>query len=77
MSICHQAKAALQGGGMRKGKSRGLTKVKKDVHDARKPLTKEEERLRVSATSASATLSTLIIPSLKEVRTPLILILSH
>ncbi|KAL7592685.1 hypothetical protein Lser_V15G35156 [Lactuca serriola] len=61
-----EAKAALQGGGMRKGKSRGLTKVKKDVHDARKPLTKEEERLRVSATSASATLSTLIIPSLKE-----------
>ncbi|CAI9295075.1 unnamed protein product [Lactuca saligna] len=64
-----EAKAALQGGGMRKAKSRersGLTKVKKDVHDARKPLTKEEERLRVSATSASATLSTLIIPSLKE-----------
>ncbi|KAI3753733.1 hypothetical protein L2E82_25794 [Cichorium intybus] len=64
-----EAKAAMQGG-MRKGNSRhrsGLTKVNKD---ARKPSPKprgdEEERHRMSATSASATLSTLLIPSLKE-----------
>ncbi|KAL4554320.1 hypothetical protein LXL04_039540 [Taraxacum kok-saghyz] len=61
-----EAKAAFQGG-MRKGNSRdrsGLTKVNKPSPKTRGD---EEERLKISAaTSASATLSTLLIPSLKE-----------
>ncbi|PWA76100.1 protein kinase superfamily protein [Artemisia annua] len=76
-----EAKAAIQGG-MRKEivqgnrrpeKSRNSSDSSRDFQDAIKSFAKpletsddEEDRLRMSATSASATLSTLLIPSLKE-----------